>query len=433
LRVLIVGAGGREHAIAWKLSQDSARPAVFIAPGNAGTVPIAENVPLPATDIEGLAGFAQHAGIDLTIVGPEAPLAAGIVDFFTARGLRIFGPARAAARLETSKAFAKALMRRTRIPTASFEVFDSPLAAIDYVRRQNRPLVVKADGLAAGKGVVVAETPDEAQRAIEDMLIRGTLGAAGRRIIVEERLEGTEASLLVLIGPSGAHPLIPARDYKRAFDGDRGPNTGGMGAIAPLPVPGTDLAGNLYLVPVGAVLDSIVEPVVAAMRREGSPFTGVLYVGLMLTAEGPKVLEFNCRFGDPETQAILPLLESDLASALIDVLEGRDPNLRWRDEFAACVVIASGGYPGPYQTGMPVEGLESVPDDVLVFHAGTRRDGDRVVTAGGRVLNMVGRGSTLDAAVERAYAGTSAVSFEGMHFRRDIGAVAVAVAEGVHA
>jgi phosphoribosylamine--glycine ligase len=193
------------------------------------------------------------------------------------------------------------------------------------------------------------------------------------------------------------------------------------------------LAGNLYLVPVGAVLDSIVEPVVAAMRREGSPFTGVLYVGLMLTAEGPKVLEFNCRFGDPEAQAILPLLESDLASALIDVLEGRDPNLRWRDEFAACVVIASGGYPGPYQTGMPVEGLESVPDDVLVFHAGTRRDGDRVVTAGGRVLNMVGRGSTLDAAVERAYAGTSAVSFEGMHFRRDIGAVAVAVAEGVHA
>jgi len=434
LRVLIVGAGGREHALAWKLSQDSARPQLYVAPGNAGTSAVAENLRVSPMDIAALMDFAERSAIDLTVVGPEAPLAAGIVDAFADRGLRIFGPTRAAARLETSKVFAKELMRRCAIPTAAFDVFYSPLAAIEYARRQRRPLVIKADGLAAGKGVVVADTPDEAERAIEDMLIRGTLGDAGRLIVIEERLEGPEGSLLVLVGPSGAYPLIPARDYKRLFDGDLGPNTGGMGAIAPADlVPGTDLAGNRYLVPVGEVLDSIVEPVVSAMRREGSPFTGVLYVGLMLTAEGPKVLEFNCRFGDPEAQVILPLLETDLGAVLVDVLEGRWPELRWRREFAACVVLASGGYPGPYRTGLPIHGLDAVPGDVLVFHAGTRRDGHAVVTSGGRVLNLVGRGGTLGSAVERAYAGMTAVQFEGMHFRRDIGEIAATVAGGVHA
>jgi phosphoribosylamine--glycine ligase len=422
VRVLIVGAGGREHALAWKLSQDSARPQLFAAPGNAGTAAVAENLPISPTDVTGLIDFAERSGIDLTVVGPEAPLAAGVVDAFKARGLRIFGPTRAAARLETSKVFAKELMRRRGIPTAAFEVFYSPLAAIEYVQRQRRSLVVKADGLAAGKGVVVAQTPDEAQRAIEDMLIRGTLGDAGRRIVIEERLEGSEASLLVLVGPGGVSPLLPARDYKRLSDGDRGPNTGGMGAIAPVDlVPGTDSAGIPYQVPVKGILDSIVEPVIAAMQRDGSPYTGVLYVGLMLTAEGPKVLELNCRFGDPEAQVILPLLESDLATALIDVLDGRDPQLQWRDEFAACVVLASGGYPGPYRTGLPIRGLDAIPDDVLVFHAGTRPDGDPIVTSGGRVLNLVGRGPSLAAALERAYAGVSTVGFDGMHFRTDVG------------
>jgi phosphoribosylamine--glycine ligase len=422
LRVLIVGAGGREHALAWKLSQDSARPLLFAAPGNTGTAAVAENLPISPTDVTGLIDFADGSGIDLTIVGPEAPLAAGIVDAFRARGLRIFGPSRAAARLETSKVFAKELMRRRGIPTAAFEVFYSPLAAIEYAERQRRPLVVKADGLAAGKGVVVAQTPDEAQRAIEDMLIRGTLGDAGRRIVIEDRLEGSEATLLVLVGPGGVRPLVPAQDYKRLSDGDRGPNTGGMGAIAPVDlVPGTDLAGISYPVPVGEIVNSIVEPVLAAMRRDGSPYTGVLYVGLILTAEGPKVLEFNCRFGDPEAQVILPLLESDLATALLDVIDGRDPKLQWRDGFAACVVLASSGYPGSYSTGLPIRGLDAIPDDVLVFHAGTRPDGEAIVTSGGRVLSLVGRGPSLAAAVERAYAGTAAVSFDGMHFRQDIG------------
>ncbi|HEY3248732.1 MAG TPA: phosphoribosylamine--glycine ligase, partial [bacterium] len=341
MRVLIVGAGGREHALAWRLNQDSDRPHVHVAPGNPGTAPIAEAVPIAATDINGLVEFSARSAIDLTIVGPEAPLAAGITDVFEARGLRIFGPTRAAARLETSKIFAKELMRRHSVPTAASEVFFSPLAAVEYIHRQGRPLVVKADGLAGGKGVVVADTPDEGERAVEDMMIRGALGDAGRQVVLEERLEGTEASLLVLVGPGGATPLIPAQDYKRALDGDRGFNTGGMGAIAP---------AGLTPRQVGEVMDLVVEPVVAAVRRDGRPYTGVLYVGLMLTADGPKVLEFNCRFGDPEAQVILPLLDGDLGATIIDVLDGRAPHLKWRDEFAACVVLASGGYPGSHQT-----------------------------------------------------------------------------------
>lgn len=423
VRVLVIGAGGREHALAWKLSRDSARPQVFVSPGNPGTAEVAENVPISPADIQGLVEFGERSAIDLTVVGPEAPLAEGIVDAFRTRGLRIFGPTRAAARLESSKAFAKDLMRRYGIPTASFQIFDRPAPAIEYVRRLQRPAVVKADGLAAGKGVVVAQTVDEAERAVEDMMVRATLGDAGRQIVIEDRLEGTEASLLVLVGPAGVTPLIPAQDYKRLSDADRGPNTGGMGAIAPV--------GHVQL---GGIIDKIVEPVVAAMRREGYPYTGVLYAGLMLTAEGPKVLEFNCRFGDPEAQVILPLLETDLVSTLIDVLDGNEPPLIWRREFAACVVLASRGYPARHQTGMPILGLDAVPEDVLVFHAGTRRDGGSLVTAGGRVLNLVGRGPTLDAAVARAYAGASQITFEDMQFRADIGRAAPsAVATGAMA
>ncbi len=435
MRVLVVGAGGREHALAWKLSQDSASSHLYAAPGNPGTAELAENVPIASTDIERLVDFAEHSRIDLTVVGPEVPLAAGLVDAVKAKGLRIFGPTRAAARLEASKVFAKDLMRRHSIPTAAFEVFTSPLAATAYVQGQRRPLVIKADGLAGGKGVIVAQTPDGAQQAIEDMMIRGMFGDAGRHVVIEECLEGTEVSLLVLVGPGGVTPLIPAKDYKRALDGDHGPNTGGMGAVAPVDlVPGTDLAGILYRVPLEQIMASIVEPVVAAMRREGRPYTGVLYVGLMLTVDGPKVLEFNCRFGDPEAQVILPLLESDLGEAMLAVLAGESPRLTWRSGHAVCVVPASGGYPGSHTTGHPIHGLDSLPRDVVVFQAGTRLEGSRVVTAGGRVLNVVGLGETRQQAVDRAYAGVSRIAFEGMQFRTDIGRlVTPAVATGASA
>lgn len=413
MRALVIGSGGREHALAWKLSQDSARPQVFVAPGNPGTAEVAENVRISPTDIQGLVDFGERSAIDLTIVGPEAPLAEGMVDAFRARGLRIFGPTQAAARLESSKAFAKDLMHRSGIPTASFSIFDHPAPAVDHVRRLGRSVVVKADGLAAGKGVVVAQTADEAERAIEDMMVHAAFGDAGRRVVIEDRLEGVEASVLFLVGPGGVIPLIPAQDYKRLSDGDRGPNTGGMGAFAP--------AGNLY--PVQQILDSIVEPTLAAMRRGGCPFTGVLYVGLMLTADGPKVLEFNCRFGDPEAQVILPLLQSDLAAALVDVLDGKQPDLDWRGGSATCVVLASEGYPARPNTGVPIRGLDNVPEDVLVFHAGTRSDDGTLVTAGGRVLNVLGRGATLADAIERAYAGVSRITFEGAQFRTDIGRV----------
>ena len=422
MRLLVVGSGGREHVLAWRLTQDAASYNLHAAPGNPGIASLGTCHPVPATDIPALASLAEHLAVDLTVVGPEAPLAEGIVDTFRARGLRVLGPARDAAQLESSKVFAKTLLRRRGISTAAFEVFTDPVDALTYVRRQHRPLVVKADGLAAGKGVVVAADAKEAEQAVLDMMVRKVHGASGDRVLVEECLAGPEVSVLAFVSGRRVFPLLPAQDYKRALDGNRGPNTGGMGAIAPARVSLADLA---------QIVDEILEPVAAAMVDEGHPYTGVLYAGLMITADGPQVLEFNCRFGDPEAQVVLPLLEGSLAEAMIAVLEGRDPQMRWSDDAAVCVVAASGGYPGSYTTGVPIRGIARVPADTLVFHAGTAVRNGRLVTAGGRVLNVVGTGPTLEAARASAYAGLSTIGFEGMQFRTDIGtAVPQAVREG---
>jgi phosphoribosylamine--glycine ligase len=425
LRVLVVGLGGREHVLTWRLSQDAASYNLHAAPGNPGIASLGVCHPVNPTDVDALVGLADQISADLAIVGPEAPLAAGIVDAFRARGRRIFGPTQAAARLETSKVFAKALMAGYGIPTAPFEVFERADEALNHVRHEDRPLVVKADGLAAGKGVVVAETADDAERAVVDMMVRRVHGASGSRILIEERLEGREASVLALVHGGKVWPLIPAQDYKRVSDGDAGPNTGGMGALAPAPLTHAAAA---------QVVDEILEPVAAAMVSEGHPYTGVLYAGVMLTADGPQVLEFNCRFGDPEAQVILPLLEGDLGPALIDVLEGGEPDLTWSGDAAVCVVLASEGYPGNYPTDRPITGLNRVPSGVLTFHAGTAIHDGVLVSAGGRVLNVVARGPDLDTARARAYTGVSAISFEGMQFRTDIGRgvlpVGVAVAGG---
>jgi len=407
----VVGSGGREHALAWRLAQGGGIQ-IYATPGNPGIASLATCLPVAQTDVAALASAAADLGIGLTVVGPEAPLAAGLADAFAAQGLKVFGPSAAAAQIEASKAFAKSLMRRWQIPTADFKAFDDSSDAISYVRRSSGRVVVKADGLAAGKGVVVARTAAEAETAVADFMVRRVHGPAGARVVIEECLDGEEASVLALVCGERVWPLVPAQDYKRAGDGDNGPNTGGMGAIAPAPLPGGLM---------GQVIDQILEPVAAAMAREGRPYTGVLYAGIMVTADGPKVLEFNCRFGDPEAQVILPLLQGSFADILLDVVDGRTPPLRWSTGAAACVVLASGGYPGHYRTGFPIGGLEQVPQDVRVFHAGTAVADARLVTAGGRVLNAVGLGPTLEGAVSRAYAGVAHISFDGMQYRSDIG------------
>jgi phosphoribosylamine--glycine ligase len=356
--------------------------------------------------------------IDLTVVGPEVPLADGLADVFASRGLAVFGPTQRAAQLEASKVFAKNLMRRTRLPTASFDVFDDPAAATAFVRRLSRAVVVKADGLAAGKGVVVARDAGEAIEAIEALMVRRVHGDAGARVVIEEKLDGEEVSVLAFVRGDRVWPMVPARDFKRASDGDAGPNTGGMGALAPPPLP-AGLADQ--------VTAQILEPAAAAMVADGRPFIGVLYAGIMLTPAGAQVLEFNCRFGDPEAQVILPLLDVPLAQVLLDVVHGREPVLRWADGSAACVVLASGGYPGSYRTGLPITGLDDVPEDVLVFHAGTASSAGGVVTAGGRVLNIVARGNSIPEASHRAYAAISGIRFEAMQYRTDIGRTAAVV------
>lgn len=413
MRLLVIGSGGREHVLAWRFTQDAASHNLYAAPGNPGIASLGRCHPLGPTEIPALAHLAEDLRVDLTVVGPEAPLAAGIVDAFRARGLRIFGPTHEAAWLESSKVFAKTLLRRRGIATAAFEVFTNPTEAIAYIRSQRRPLVVKADGLAAGKGVVVASDAREAEAAVLDVMVRRIHGAGGERIVVEDRLEGAEVSVLAFVSGRTVVPLLPAQDYKRARDGDRGPNTGGMGAIAPAGASLQDLA---------RVVDEVLEPVAAAMVDDGRPYTGILYAGVMLTESGPQVLEFNCRFGDPEAQVILPLLDGELADAMQATLDGRAAVLRWADGAAACVVLASGGYPGHHETGVPIEGLGDVPAGTLVFHAGTAvRDG-QVITSGGRVLNVVATGASVAEARDRAYAGVGAIRFDGMHYRTDIGA-----------
>ncbi len=421
MKVLVVGGGGREHALCWKLAQSKSVHKIFCAPGNAGTALVAENVTIGALDIEGLRLFAEQNCVDLTVVGPESALIAGIVDAFEARGLRIFGPSREPAQIEGSKAFSKGLMRKANIPTADFEVFDNADRARDYLRGRAQngafPLVVKADGGAAGKRVVRARSLDDALTAVHDMMERRVFGASGDRVVIEECLTGEETSVMAFVDGETLAPMIAIQDHKRAFDGDTGPNTGGMGAYAPVPAVPAPVMDT--------IARTILTPAMHAIRETGIPYQGVLYAGVMLTPTGPQCLEFNCRFGDPETQVALPLLVTDLAEvlcAVVDVELDRTP-VRFSDRTALSIVLASGGYPGPYETGKTITGLESVAkmDAVAVFHAGTRQNEGQIVTDGGRVLSVTATGDTFAEAHERAYAAAKKIQFEGAFYRNDIG------------
>lgn len=422
MKVLVVGSGGREHALGHALARAPEAPALLFAPGNAGTHALGRNVPVSADDVDGLVALARDEAVDLVVVGPEAPLALGLVDRLRAAGVAVVGPVQAAARLESSKAHAKAFMQRYGIPTAAHHTFaaadrEAALAYVDERFAAGQPVVVKASGLAAGKGVVVAETVHEAWQAVDDML-GGAYGEAGASLVVEDRMEGEEASVFVLTDGTSYTLLPPAQDHKRALDGDRGPNTGGMGAYAPAPV----VTGALLT----EVCRTIVEPTLMGLTAEGTPFTGFLYVGLMLTEAGPKVVEYNVRLGDPETQAVLPLVTSDLLALCRALATGRlrGHRVAVREGAAATVVLAAPGYPGAYPKGLPVSGLEAAAEveGATVYHAGTALDAaGNVVTSGGRVFSVTGVGATLDIALERAYAAADRIAFEGKQLRRDIG------------
>jgi len=428
--VLVVGSGGREHTLTWALARSPQVERVFVAPGNAGTEwpadpaagglrprAVAQNVPLAAGDLSGLVDFARREQVNLTIVGPEAPLALGLVDAFQTAGLAVFGPTRQVAQLEASKAFANNFMQQHNIPTGGYAVFDDYQAAYDYLNQVEYRVVVKADGLAAGKGVTVCDDIAQAQAALQQIMVERAFGDAGNRVVIEERLKGPEISILAWSDGQTVVPIIPARDHKPVFDGDQGPNTGGMGAYAPAP----DITPEF----IESVQKTILEPTVQGMAAQGTPYVGVLYAGLMLTTDGPKVLEFNCRFGDPETQVVLPLLETDLLDIFWACVEGRldQVEVRWQPGACATVVMASPGYPGSHPKGLPITGLDEVAqaDDVVVFQAGTAKSEDNWVTAGGRVLAVTALGDNLATALTRAYKGVEQIHFEGAHYRRDIG------------
>lgn len=418
MKVLIVGSGGREHALAWALARSPRSPDLFAAPGNAGLAAIAETVPIPATEIDALADFAEREKCALTVVGPEIPLTMGIVDRFQARGLRIFGPRKAAAMLEGSKVFAKELMRRHSIPTASFSVHSSLRSAEAALTACGFPAVIKADGLAAGKGVVIARSLGDGLETLRAMLVEKRFGGAGEQVLVEEFLEGEEVSLFLLCRGTEYALLPTSQDHKRLGDGDQGPNTGGMGAYAPYPRWTPELETK--------VRETIIEPTLRGLASEGRPYHGLLYIGLMLRGGEPFVLEYNCRFGDPETQAVLPLVEGDLLEvfeAVADPAAGPIPAIGRRAGAAAVVVLASRGYPDRIEKGFPIRGLDAAAGlpDTIVYHAGTRASGDETITDGGRVLGVVGVGDALVTALERAYRGVASIDFEGMVYRRDIG------------
>lgn len=424
IKCLVIGGGGREHAMAWKIGQSNRVGEICVAPGNAGTAlePGLTNVPIAADDVDGLVRFAQENAIDLTIVGPEAPLVKGVVDTFKAAGLRCFGPDRKAAQLEGSKAFCKDFLARHKIPTAAYQTFTDLTAALAYIRQQGAPLVVKADGLAAGKGVVVAQTEAEAEAAVQDMLAGNAFGSAGHRVVIEEFLRGEEASFIVLADGEHILPMASSQDHKARDDGDHGPNTGGMGAYSPAPVVTPELHQR--------IMRDVIEPTVRGMAADGCPYTGFLYAGVMIGPDGtPKVLEFNCRLGDPETQPIMLRLRSDLVDLCEAALAGQLDQVQadWDEQAALGVVLAAGGYPGDYAKGAVIEGLSTADGASLkVFHAGTALQDEQVVTSGGRVLCVTALGATVQQAQQRAYEQVRTIHWDGVYYRTDIGYRAVA-------
>ncbi|EDP75641.1 phosphoribosylamine--glycine ligase [Hydrogenivirga sp. 128-5-R1-1] len=415
MKVLVVGNGGREHAIAWKLRQSPLISKLYCAQGNAGIWKIAERVDIPPTEVEALADFALKEGIDFTVVGPEAPLVKGIVDEFEKRGLKIFGPSQEASQLEGSKAFAKNFMEKHGVPTAHYSVFDNFDRAVRYLKDVGTPIVIKADGLAAGKGAVVSFSLDHALHTLEGFMKKSALGGAGRRVVIEEFLEGEEASYIVMVNGDRYVPLPTSQDHKRLLDGDRGPNTGGMGAYSPTPVIDKYMEGRIR--------EEVIERTLKGLKEEGIYFRGFLYAGLMITSEGPKVLEFNVRLGDPEAQPILMRVKNDFLRTLLEFYEGKEVSIEEDHRWSLDVVLASKGYPEKPEKGKVIEGLEEVEDlsDVVVFHAGTTLKDGKVVTNGGRVLNVCAYGDTLKEAKDRAYKAVSRIRFEGMQYRKDIG------------
>lgn len=420
MRVLIIGSGGREHALLWKVAQSPQVKELFVAPGNAGMADLATLVPISAEDLDGLLQFALDQKIDLTIVGPEVPLLHGIVDQFQQAGLAIFGPNGQAAQIEGSKRFAKDLMKKYGIPTADYQTFTDTQEAKAYVRQVGAPIVIKADGLAAGKGVVVASTLEEAEQAITDAMEQKVFGSAGDLVVVEEFLTGQELSLMAFVDGTTIVPMVAAQDHKPAYDGDQGPNTGGMGTYSPVPQFSDDVLST--------AVTTILEPMVQAFQQEGIDYRGVLYAGLMITPDGPKVIEFNARFGDPETQVVLPRLISDLVEIMLAVVEGRlQPNLvKWSKQAAVCVVMAAGGYPGTYQKGLAITGLSNqLEEERFVFHAGTKLEGLQLVTAGGRVLGVTALGEDLQVAQKTAYQLVKQIHFSDVYYRKDIAEKAI--------
>ncbi len=415
MNILVIGNGAREHTMVWKIAQSPKVKKIFTAPGNAGTAAISQNLNIPASDIPALVKAAQEHKIDLVAVGPEDPLTKGIIDELQKVGIPAFGPSAGAAQIEGSKVFAKELMFKYGVPCAKSATFDAFDAAVDYARQQSHPLVIKADGLAAGKGVIISGTEAESIEALSQIIQQRAFGDAGKRVLVEECLVGREASLLVFTDGQTVIDMIPACDYKRALDGNQGLNTGGMGCYSPSEFFGPELKSE--------AIEKIIKPTIEAMAKEGYPYKGVLYAGLMMTSEGPKVLEFNARFGDPETQVILPQLESDLVEVMQATINGElsQQRIKWSDQACVGVVMASGGYPQKYRTGMPIRGLDKVNKDVEVFHAGTKKDASgNIVTDGGRVLTVVAKGADYQEARSKAYRNVSRIKFEGCHYRTDI-------------
>ncbi len=420
--VLIIGGGGREHALTWKLAQSPRIGKLYVAPGNGGTCTVAENVPIEAMNTKGLARFAEKNSIDLTVVGPDDPLALGVVDVFQSRGLRIFGPTRSAAQIESSKAFAKRLMRDSNIPTAPFRIFRKHENALEYVRKYGVPIVIKASGLALGKGAYPCKTLSKAERALSEIMLERAYKQAGNEVIIEEFLNGQEVSIHALYDGKTSILLPTAQDHKPVFDGDKGKNTGGMGTIAPVP-----WVTNRML---REANEQIVRPTLQALAKKGKPFTGLLYPGLKMTDEGPQVLEFNARFGDPETQSYMRLLKTDLLDVLDACVDGKlaDLAIQWHSGFAVCVVLTSGGYPGKYKKEIPIFGITEAEkvSGVIIFHSGTMYN-DQLRTSGGRVLGVTAVGDTLQEALNRAYGAARRIKFKGMHYRKDIGAKAIAM------